>query len=105
MQELGQKPTRVLHYLTAVCKDRESSTNCQVNGTATRLLGLKEGNPSVGAGWEDLCHWDVIHPCFQPPSNPPSLCCINWCSDWSFFYLKHSHHLLSYAETSHLAWP
>lgn len=49
MQELGQKSTRVLHYLTAVCKDRESSTNCQVNGTATWLLGLREGKTQV---WE-----------------------------------------------------
>ena len=67
MQELGQRPTRVLHYLTAIYKDRESSTNCQVNGTATQILGLREGKPSVGVEWEDLCHWDFTYPCFQHP--------------------------------------
>ena len=39
------------------------------------------------------------------PSNSASHCCITWCSNWSFFYLKHSHHFLSCIETSHLAWP
>lgn len=38
VQELGQRPVCVLHYLTAVCKERECSTNCQVNGTATQCL-------------------------------------------------------------------
>ena len=49
VQELGQRLTHVLHYLTAICKDRDSSTNCQVNGTATRILGLREGKPNCGS--------------------------------------------------------